>query len=152
MGFTLLELVLVVSVLGVMMGVSVPFIRSALKSYHLSAAVVAVSGTVQATRYQAVMYGCLYKVAFNQNSTTYQVSNEPLSGNPPTCAGSFSNVGGAIPWSSSGDVSLSPSTTLQFGPNGIVTATTGSTTFSLTNGTTTEQIVVSGVGNVTVSP
>ena len=151
-GVTLVEVALTISVLGVLMGIGVPLVQSALKSYHLSAAVSAVSGVIGSTRYQAVMNGCSYRVAFTQNTTSYQVTNEALSGSLPACAGSFTNVGGAVPWSSSGDVSMSPSTTLQFSPNGIVAATTGAMTFSLTNGSRIEQVVISGVGNVSVSP
>jgi len=123
-----------------------------LRTYHLKAAVAAVSGAIQSTRYNTIMQGCPYTLAFNQSLTSYQVASEPLTGSPPACSATFSNVGGAIPWSSTGDVTMNPSTTLQFSPNGTVTATTGSLSFTLTNGTSTETITVSGAGNVDVSP
>lgn len=152
MGFTLAELVLALALIGVMTAMSLPLIQGALTTYHLKVAVPDVQGAIQTTRYQAIMTGCPYTIAFSQTTATYQVQEEALSGNPPACAASFSDVGGLVPWSTTGDVTMSPSTTLQFSPNGTVTATTGSLTFSLTNGVSTETMTVSGVGNVTASP
>ena len=152
MGFTLPQVVLALALIGLMAAMSIPVIKNALTAYHLKAAVAAVQGAIQTTRYQAIMAGCPYTIAFSQTTTTYQVQDEALSGSPPACAASFSNVAGLVPWSTTGDVSLSPSTTLQFNPNGTVVATTGSLTFPLTNGVSTETMTVSGVGNVTASP
>jgi len=149
---TLIELLLGISVASVLVGIAVPVIKNALAAYDLSAAVAAVSGSIESTRYQAIAIGCPYNIAFSSATTTYQIGYEALSGTPPTCAASFSNLGNAIPWSSAAGISISAATTLQFSPNGSVTATNGSLAFSLTNGHQTESITVSGVGNVTVSP
>jgi len=149
---TLIEVVIGISVASVLVGIAVPVVKSALAAYDLSAAVAAVSGSIQSTRYQAIATGCPYAITFSPATTNYQISDEALSGTPPTCAAAFSNLGNAIPWSNSGDISISAATTLQFSPNGSVTATTGSLAFSLTNGHQTESITVSGVGNVSVSP
>jgi Tfp pilus assembly protein FimT len=151
-GFSMLEVAVVVAITMILAAFSLPWIQNTLTSYHLSSAVVATTGAIQSTRYQAIMNGCPYTISFSTTNTSYQVEQEVLSGNPPTCASTFTNVGGAIPWATTSDVTLSPSTTLQFSPNGTVTATAGTLTFSLTNGLTTETITVSGVGNVTVSP
>jgi prepilin-type N-terminal cleavage/methylation domain-containing protein len=151
-GFSLLELSVVVAIIMILAAFSLPWVQSTLTSYHLSSAVVATSGAIQSTRYQAIMSGCPFTISFSATNTSYRVAQEVLSGNPPTCASAFTNVGGSIPWATTSDVTLSPSTTLQFSPNGTVTATVGSLTFNLTNGGTTETITVSGVGNVTVSP
>ena len=153
---TMIEVVLGVAVAAVIVGVSMPLVKGTTKFLHLKAAVPAVSGIIVSTKYQAVMYGCPYQVAFSQTTTSYQVSQQVLSGSPPTCAASFTNVGSATPWSSSGDVSISASITLQFNPNGtisnITSPSTVPATFSLTNGTQTETFTISGVGNVSVSP
>jgi Tfp pilus assembly protein FimT len=151
-GFSMLEVALVLAITMILTAFSLPWVQNTLTSYHLSSAIVATTGAIQSTRYRAIMSGCPYTISFGATSTEYQVAQEVLSGNPPTCASTFTNVGGAIPWATTSDVTLSPSTTLQFSPNGTVTATVGSLTFSLTNGLTTESITVSGVGDVTVSP
>jgi len=151
-GMTLLELMLGVAVASILVGISLPVVKNALAAYDLSAAVSAVSGAIQSTRYQAIATGCPYQVAFSSAGTTYQVSYEALSGAPPACAPGFSNLGDAIPWSTAESISMSAPPTLQFSPNGSVSAAVGSMVFSLTNGTQTETITVSGVGNVTVSP
>ena len=155
-GFTMVELLLSVFVSIVLVGVALPRVIPVTRYYHLMTAIPAVSGAIQSTRYQAIMTGCPYQIAFSSSTTSYQVLTQALSGTPPTCAASFTNVGSAVPWSSSGDVSISASITLQFSPNGTMTVVTSPNTlpaaFNLTNGTSTEAITVSGVGNVSVSP
>lgn len=152
LGMTMMEVLLGIAVAAIMVGVSLPFVKNVLAAYDLSAAVAAVSGAVQSTRYQAIATGCPYEIAFSPATTTYQVSYEALTGTPPACAATFSDLGNAIPWSNAGNISVSPATTLQFSPNGSVTAAVGSMVFSLTNGTQIETITISGVGNVSVSP
>lgn len=148
----MIELLLVMAVAGVLVGIGLPVVKKALSAYNLSAAVAAVTGSIESTRYQAIATGCPYTIAFSPLNNNYQVSYEPLTGSPPACATTFSNLKGAVPWAGSGGISLSPATTLQFSPNGSVTATAGSLVFTLANDTATETITVSGVGNVTVSP
>jgi Tfp pilus assembly protein FimT len=152
----MVELLMGVLISIVLVGIALPQVIPATRYYHLMSAAPAVTGAIQSTRYQAIMTGCPYQIAFNQNTTSYQVATEVLSGSPPACAGTFTSVGNTVPWSSSGDISVSSSITLQFSPNGTVTVvTTPSTlpaTFSLTNGTSTETVTVSGVGDVSVSP
>lgn len=148
---TLIEIVVVTAIVVTMFAFSLPVIQGALSSYHLSQASIEVAGVIQSTRYQAIMRGCPYTVAFDPSSSNYQVATQPISGTPPVCAASFSNVGAALPWSTTGDVSLAASTTLQMNPNGTVIATVGSPVLSLVNGSRTSTITVSGVGNVSVN-
>ena len=159
-GVSLLELVVVVAIVGVLLAISLPSLQTSLKSAHLSAATSSVTGAIQSTRFKAVVSGCNYTIAFSQTNTTYQVAGQTLSGTPPTCATTYTNVGSALPWSTSGDVKLLASTTLQFNPNGIVSLSSGGSSpctngvacLKLSNGTVaTNTIIVSGVGNVTVT-
>ena len=150
-GFSVIELLVTLSVMAIVLAGSVPITQGVLKSYHLNAAATAVTGAIQSTRYQAISVGCAYTIAFTQSSTSYQIGAYSPTGSPPTCATTASNIGGTISWSGSGDVSLSPSTTLQLNPNGSVSATTGSLSFALSNGTQTSTITISGVGNVSVA-
>ena len=164
-GTTLLELVVVVAIVGVLLAISLPSFQNSLKSVHLSSATTSVTGAIQSTRYKAIVSGCQYTIAFSQTTTTYQIAWQVLSGNPPSCATTYTNVGSPIPWSTSGDVSLKASTTLLFKTNGMVTLSSGGSTpcttgnnitpvacLVLSNGTTaTNTIIVSGVGNVGVT-
>ncbi len=150
-GFSLIELLTAMLVVGVMAAISVPVIQNTLKSYRLNAAASALAGAIRTTRYQAIEAGCPYTLTLTTTSDTYQLATQIVSGTPPACAASFSNVGGTIPWSKSAYASMNPATTLQFSPNGIVTATTGSLTFNVTNGSQTKVITVSGVGNVAIT-
>jgi len=88
--------------------ISMPMTKTALKTYHLNAAVSAVTGAIQSTRYQAIMHGYHYNITLNPATQTYQVGSKV----PPATA--FSNVGTAIPWCPTGDVTMSPSTTIEF--------------------------------------
>lgn len=148
---TIIELVVVTAILVVLFAFSLPVIQRTLTNYHLTEASAALSGVIQSTRYQAIMRGCPYTIAFVQNSGNYQIGTQSISGTPPACATNFSNVGAPLPWSTSGDVRLGASTTLQLNPNGTVLATVGSLVLTLTNGAGTKTITVSGVGNVTVT-
>lgn len=152
----MVELLLSIFVSIVLVGIALPRVIPVTRYYHLMTALPAVTGAIQSTRYQAIMTGCSYQIAFSSTTTSYQVLTQVLSGSPATCAAGFTNVGNAVPWSSSGDISISSSITFQFSPNGTMTVVTTPNTlpaaFSLTNGTSTEAITVSGVGNVSVSP
>ncbi len=145
-GFTLLEAAFVVALGMAVTTISVPMTKSAMRTYHLNTAVTTLTGAIQTTRYQAIMHGYHYNISIDPPSRSYQLASKV----PP--ATSFSNVGLAIPWCPPGDVTMSSATTLEFFPGGTVTATSGSMTFTLSNGTTTKTVTVSGVGDVTVTP
>ena len=145
-GFTVMELAFVVAIGMAVTTMSVPMTKTALKTYHLNTAVSAVTGAIQSTRYQAIMHGYHYNLRLDQALQSYQIGSKV----PPATA--FSNIGTAIPWCTTADVTMTPSTTLEFFPGGTVTATTGSLTFTVSNGIATKTITVSGVGDVTVTP
>ena len=162
-GFSLIEMLVSLAIILVMVAVALPFLFGNRRSYHLTSAATAAAGAIQATRYKAIMTGCATSIAFTNSSTNYQMQYAQLVGTPPACDTNWSNLGNATPWSTSGDVSVSPTATLQFCPNGTqispgsptlcgssgATVTWGSLVFS--NGFTTNTITVSGVGNVNVS-
>lgn len=149
-GFTLLELVIVVAIILLIMAMAVPMARNMVRNYRLNAASSAVASAIQSSRYQAIMVGCPYTLAFTTTTMNYQVATENITGTPPACATTFSNVGTAIPWTTTKEVAISANTTLQFNPSGTVQANTGSLTFNLTLGTMTKAFTVSGVGNVDI--
>ncbi len=157
-GWTLMELLVVVAIIGLILKISLPSIQNTILAYRLSAAASSASGAIQQNRYQSVMIGCPYTIAFTAGSTTYQVQTEAISGTPPVCAGSYTNSGSAVPWTSGGGISVSPSTTFTFTANGIVSASQGGSNcampcaFVLSNTQgATRTITVSGVGNVKVT-
>ncbi len=146
-GVSLLELVFVILITILMAAMAVPLVDNALGLYRLRSAVSSVTGAIQTTRYQAISDGIPYQVVFNAAANTFQVQNDP------NFTGVFANVGNAVPLASSSiPVVLGTSTTLRFRPSGIVTASVGSTTLTLTYGGKTETITVSSYGNVKVTP
>jgi Tfp pilus assembly protein FimT len=147
-GFSMVEVAVVVAITMILAAVSLPWVRGTLQNYGLSSAVATTTGVIQTTRYQAIMKGCAYEVTFNSTNVTYQVASELAS----PCATTFTNVGSALPVATSGGVTLSATSTLQFNPNGTVQATQGGLSFNLSTAASTETITVSGVGDVSVSP
>ena len=142
-GTSLIEIVVTIGLILILFAISVPKFLSSLSNYRLNAAVQAAAWSIQSTRYQANMHGYPYQVAFDNTTNLYQVSNEP----PP--ATSFANVSSAIPLSGS-PVTLSAATTLLFKPNGSVSATTGSTSFSISYQGNSKTLTVSTYGSVSI--
>jgi Tfp pilus assembly protein FimT len=148
-GFTLLELVGVVSIFLVTVAIALPLIQNASNSYQMRSAVNSVTGIIQSTRYQAISNGYYFQIAFNSSNSTYQISNNTC-GTATPC---WVTVGTAEPLSNSSvAATINTNTTLLFHPGGQINATTGSLAFTLTYKTQVENITVSPYGTITVSP
>jgi type IV fimbrial biogenesis protein FimT len=141
-GYSMIEIVITLAVMGTLGAVALPTTVNALRNYRLTAAVASATGAIAATRYQAIMRSYPYNITFNSTNANYQVANEPGG------TSSFTNVGGAVPLSGVGDVTINQTTTLQFNANGTVSATTGTLSFTISNGLLTKTISVTGVGDV----
>ncbi len=144
-GYTLIELLLTLGIASVLLAMGIPSLITAVNNYQLTASANSAGWAVQATRYQAIMHGYPYELTFNTANNTYQVSND--SAWPGTTT--FTNVGGAVPISGSPVVFSAP-TTLQFKPNGTVSAVTGAMTFTVTYRGLTRTVTVSNYGSVTI--
>ncbi len=140
-GYTVLQMVVTLGVIGVLASFALPSTVNALRNYRLSAAVTAATGAISATRYQAIMRAYPYNITFSTNGN-YQVASEA----PP--ATTFTNLGSAVPISGVGNVTINQTTTLQFNANGTVSATAGALSFTVSNGLLTKTISVTGVGDV----
>jgi Tfp pilus assembly protein FimT len=138
----LVEILITLSVASTVIAMALPRTLNSLRNYRLTAAVASATGAIAATRYQAIMHAYPYNVTFNSADATYQVASEPPG------ATSFTNVGGAVPLSGFGDVTINQTTALQFNANGTVSATTGTMSFTISNGLLTKTISVTGVGDV----
>jgi Tfp pilus assembly protein FimT len=153
LGFSLIELVIVIAI-GLLTAVmAIPLLNNVMSVYRLRSAVSSVTGFIQAARYQAISMGYGYQVVLNKAASTVQIQSDP------NRIGTYTNLcvpaaaSCPIPLSGSGiPVVLGADTTLQFRPSGIVTATTGTTTLTITYGTKTETITVSSYGNIKVTP
>jgi len=155
-GFSVLELLLVVSVVLVMTGMAIPAGRSAMKSFQLDGAADSASGAIQGARYQAIMHGYPYQLDFNSTTNQFQLSNEV----PP--AVSFSTVGGAVPISGS-TVTMGVGTAssgsaghliMLFKANGAVSVTSGQTmpaTLTISYNGTTKHLTVSNYGSISTT-
>jgi len=146
-GFSLFETLVTVAIAAVLATITVPQLLTSLKTYRLASAVAAAKGAIQTTHYLAIMHGYPYQLTFNGNSATYSVASKPPGatsfvavppGTPTPIAGSNDNE------------TINQTTVLQFNSNG--TMTSSNAVFTISNGVATEQITVSGVGYVSVTP
>jgi Tfp pilus assembly protein FimT len=155
-GFSVLELLLIMSVILILSGMAIPAGRSAMKTYQLDAAADSAYGAIQAARYQAIMHGYLYQVDINSNNNQIQVSSEV----PP--AVTFSSVGSALPISGSqvtvgvgtASAGLAGHLILQFKANGSVSVTSGQTmpaNLTIAYNGTTKHLTVSNYGAISTT-
>jgi len=141
-GFSLIEIILVLMVGTILTAIAVPTVKSQVNIYRLNSAVAMAKWAIQSTRFQALMKGYPYQVVFTASSNSYQIQNLP-SGT------TYANVGGVVPMAA-WPMTFSADTTINFRPNGMVTATVGSNSFTITYQGTTKTVTVSNYGNVTV--
>jgi Tfp pilus assembly protein FimT len=151
-GFSLVEALVNVLAVSILATIGIPQLMNAMKSYRLTSTVAAAKGAIQSTRYLAIMHGYPYQLTFNANPgtvATYQVAREPPG------ATSFVAVppGTPTPMAGSNEEIINQTTVMQFNSNGTMTSGgAGNAVFTISNGVTTEQITVSGVGYVSVTP
>lgn len=143
-GFTMIEIVIVLLIGSILTAMAIPQVKSGLYAYRLNSAVAMAKWSIQSTRFQALMKGYPYQVAFSAANKNYQIQNLP-SGT------TYQNVGTAVPLAA-WPMTVNADTTLQFKPNGSVTASVGGLSFTITYQGTTKTITVSNYGNVTVTP
>jgi Tfp pilus assembly protein FimT len=143
-GFTTVELIVAMLIGAVLTAIAVPQVLSMVSGYRLQGAVDTCTWAIQSTRYQSLEQGLPYRIVFSSAAGTYQIQNMPSG------ATTYSNVGTPIPLAGV-PVALNQDTTVQFKPNGSVSATTGALTFQLTYQGVTKTITVSTYGNITLS-
>jgi Tfp pilus assembly protein FimT len=151
-GFSVVEMLVNVLAVSTLATIGLPQMLNAMKSYRLASTVAAAKGAIQSTRYLAIMHGYPYQLTFNANSgtyPTYQVASQP----PGTTSFVAVPPGTPTPMAASSEETINQTTVLQFNSNGTMTSgLAGSAVFTISNGVTTEQITVSGVGYVSVTP
>ena len=133
----------------VLIALAVPSVVASVQYFRIRSAVSSVTSAIESTRYKAIFNGCPYTLTLNNTVNTYQIASETNSGS--SCATSYTNVGNSVPFGPT-TVALNQAVTLQFRPSGYVQATAGSTTFTLSYGTTTKTVTVSNYGNISVTP
>lgn len=143
-GYTMIEIVMALLIGSILTAMAIPQVKSGLYNYRLNSAVAMAKWAIQSTRFQALAKGYPYQVVFTASSVNYQIQDLP------TGAASYQNVGSVVPLAS-WPMTFSQDTTINFLPNGFVSATVGGNSFTITYQGTTATLTVSNYGNVTVS-
>jgi len=143
-GFSLAELLIILTIGTILTIMAVPSIKAGLRNYRIDGAISSITWSIHSTRYQALMNGYPYQVVFTSANNAYQIQNLP-SGT------TYANVGGPVPFSSY-PVVLSADTTLNFKPNGFVQATNGALSFTITYQGVCQKLTVTNYGNVSITP
>lgn len=144
-GYSLIELMMGLLVGIILTAMAIPHVTAIQNQYRLQGAVDSSTWAIQSTRYQALTAGYPYQVVFSKSASNYQIQNLP------TGTATYANVGTAVPLSGS-NVILNQDTTLQFQPNGAVTAVQGALNFTITYNGSTKTITVTNYGNISVTP
>jgi Tfp pilus assembly protein PilE len=134
-GFSLIEMIVMLAIGTTLTVMAIPSINAGLRNYRIDGAISSVTWAIHSTRYQALISA----------ANNYQIQSMQ----PPAIT--FSNVGTAVPISS-WPVVLSADTTLNFKPNGYVTAATGALNFTMTYQGVCQKLTVTNYGNVSVTP
>ena len=79
-GFTILELLMVLSIMGIIAGTAIPNIDNALKAYRADSAARQVLGHLQATRMLALSQNARYRVVFDEANGTYEQQKQDPNG------------------------------------------------------------------------
>jgi Tfp pilus assembly protein FimT len=144
-GFSLAELLIMLTVGTILTIMAIPSINAGLRNYRIDGAISSITWAIHSTRYQALMNGYPYQVAFTSSNNAYQIQNSPANN------ATYSNVGTSVPFSTF-PVVLSADTTLNFKPNGYVTAATGALNFTITYQGVCQKLTVTNYGNVSITP
>jgi len=143
-GYTLIELIMGLVIGSILTAIAIPQVQSTVYQYRLRAAIASATWAIQSTRYQALTQGYPFQAVFTASNAQYQIKDMP------TGATAYANVGSAVPLSGS-PITLNQDTTLQFLPNGSVTATVGAQNLSITYQGFCQKVTVTNYGNISVS-
>lgn len=139
-GFTLMEMLMVIVLIGAMTAFALPRLNSAMTQQNVSSARVAFVGMYAKARYTAIQRGSAATLILANNVVSIQSTN-PVT-NVTQMVGNSVNLGTRY------GVTVQPaSSTWQFDPRGLGTGAS-QTSVSITKGTYATQIVISAAGRV----
>jgi prepilin-type N-terminal cleavage/methylation domain-containing protein len=134
-GFTVLELIVTLGILGTLFAIAIPSFQSWLPTLRLTAAARQVAMELQQARMKAVNQNTTFQVQFDAGSYAFAVQK---------CAPTCNDTGYVfLP----DGITVTTAATPQFLPRGTANA---ASTITLTNGTSTVQVQVLAVGRVKI--
>jgi type II secretory pathway pseudopilin PulG len=139
----MIEVIMVMLVGLILTAVALPQVRTGINTYRLNSAVAMAKWAIQSTRFQALEKGYIYQVVFTAATNSYKIQYSTDNG------ATYTDVAGSTTPLAAWSMTFSADTTINFRPNGFVTATVGSNSFTITYQGATATITVSNYGNVT---
>jgi prepilin-type N-terminal cleavage/methylation domain-containing protein len=141
-GFTIIELLMVVIVVGVMMGVAFPYLRRSSDRGGVTEAVVAMSTLHARAKLASVQRGRVTRLRLNASGSTMWIVATKASGSGLDTIGPIENVNTRF-----GVTFTTTRDSLVFTPRGIGTETSG-TTIIVSKGTAADTITVTAAGRL----
>ncbi|MDY6854100.1 MAG: GspH/FimT family pseudopilin [Thermodesulfobacteriota bacterium] len=147
-GFSLIELLVIVAILGIISTIAIPNITAWIPKYRLKSTTRDIFSTLQLARMRAIAVGVEYQVSFDLNNETYYISK----GNSSS---------GSVSWTQENEVSSAPNgidiaslsgglTNLHFHPTG--SSSNGTTiTINNTNGDEKKISILAATGRIKIT-
>lgn len=136
-GFTLIELMASIGIMGILIAVAIPSFFSFLPALRLSDAARQIATDLQQVRMKAISQNIAYQVNFSTSTSTYVVQK---------CSGACTNDSGNIVLPD-GIAVISATASPQFQPRGTAAA---AAIITLSNGATQKWVCVRSVGRVNI--
>ncbi|MFH1854329.1 MAG: GspH/FimT family pseudopilin [Candidatus Omnitrophota bacterium] len=148
-GFTLVEMLVVLAIIGMMLGISIPFTTGFGKGLRIKTASRAILGTLRVARSNAITFRDKQNVVFDVQAGVYWMEDQ--NGNifekKRKLPGS---IRFALPKDSEADPVTFEGDTVIFGPTGAVEGTSGCITISDRQGESKTISIISSTGKISI--
>lgn len=141
-GFTIIELLTVVVIVGIMMGVAFPFLRRSSDRGGVTESAVVISSMHARAKLAAIQRGRVTRLKMDAGSNTMWVTSSRAAGTGVDTIGRVENLNDRF-----GITFTTTRDSLAFTPRGIGTETSG-TTIIITKGTAADTLTISAAGRL----
>ncbi|HUQ89282.1 MAG TPA: prepilin-type N-terminal cleavage/methylation domain-containing protein [Vicinamibacterales bacterium] len=155
-GYTLFELLIVLALIGIVTGISVPVFMESNKRSALWTGAEQIGATVRSARLKAISQNTAYRVVFNCPSanelrTLVVIGDPAIDDDAGRCGDTYEGDSGTIELPTGVAYDVEDTTSLQVSGRGIFTAIGGAipSLITVTSGAATRILTVSGTGQIT---
>jgi len=141
-GFTLIEMIMVVVIVGLMMGIAIPFLRNSSDRGGVTESAVVISSMHARAKLAAIQRGRVTRLKMNASQSTMWVTASKTSGSGVDTVGNVENLSDRF-----GITFTTTRDSLTFTPRGIGTESSG-TTIVIAKGSAADTITISAAGRL----